>query len=159
VSAEPRVGMPDAYFHARYARDLAADDPVARQVAARQLARLGDRLVAAPRPVQTSPWAHVPLADLFAEQGNRLRVRSDGTIETGHEPLHTTNGGRCVLIDPGAGRWWCRSCRQSGDAATYVAAVLGGTYLVAAGHLAARYGSAAGRSRRPQRTILEATVP
>src|SRR3712207_7913895 len=57
-------------------------------------------------------------------------VRS--TIETGHEPLHGSRSGRCVVISVDVGRWWCRSCRRSGDAATHLADVLGCSYAEAA---------------------------
>ena len=98
--------------------------------------------------VRPSPWCHVPLGDLFGAH-NTLYPRSNGLLECGHEPLHTSKGGRCVLVDPGAGRWWCRSCRQHGDAATFVMAVNGWAYTEAAGWLAAQYGRPAEHTAMP----------
>jgi hypothetical protein len=124
-----------------YGRRLGSDDPVIREAARRQLARLGRSQTPPTRaPGRRSHWAHVPLDVLFSAQGNRLRTRSDGKVETGHEPMHGSRSGRCVLLDPSTGRWWCRSCGRSGDAATYVMMVLGCTYSVAAAWLSGRYG-------------------
>ena len=124
----------------RYRRDLRSEDPVVRTVAGRQLARLRWRPVRPPSPPRPSRWAHVPLADLFAEQGNRLHRRGDGRIESGHEPIHGSRSGRCVLIDPLLGRWWCRSCRRGGDAAGLVMDIHGCGYRQAAARLAAQHG-------------------
>src|SRR5438067_304495 len=68
----------------------------------------------------SSRWTNIPLIELFAEQGNRIRERSDGRLESGHEPFHSSRSGRCVLIDKTAGIWFCRSCRHGGDAATLI---------------------------------------
>ena len=75
-----------------------------------------------PRKVPLAPptdsihlWL-VDLATLFAEAGNRVRERSNGTLETGHEPHHHSKSGTCVLIVPATGRWFCRSCQRAGDA-------------------------------------------
>jgi hypothetical protein len=142
---------------------LAGADPVAREVAARQLARLrssGRR--GSPRSTP-SRWRHVPLAELFAEQANRVHHRSDGMLESGHEPVHASRSGRCVLIDPGLGRWWCRSCRKSGDAARLVMELRGCSYAPAAAWLAGRYGPPPGRpgraKARRRRFALEAVLP
>ena len=145
----------------RYTAALSSTDPLTRAVAARQLARLGlSPARSGPRSAR-SPWAHVPLADLFVEQGNRIHRRSDGLTECGHEPIHGSNSGRCVLLDLDRGRWWCRSCRQLGDAPAYLAAVHGCRYRDAAELLAGRFGRAAGRpgSGRRRRRLLEAVLP
>ncbi|MBI3977163.1 MAG: hypothetical protein HY331_03150 [Chloroflexi bacterium] len=139
---------------ARYRAAAHDDDPAVRAVARRQLVRL----IHVPTPAATderpayppSRWVHVPLADLFAAQGNRLYMRGD-RIETGHEPLHSSKSGRCVWIDPTAGRWWCRSCRRRGDAITYIQELHGSTYTGAAQWLTERYGPPAGESRRTPR--------
>ena len=138
----------------RYRRALGSQDPAVREMAARQLARLGKR-PAGPSSGRPSPWAHVPLADVFAEAGNRLHSRPQGTIETGHEPIHGSRSGRCVVISVDQGRWWCQSCRRSGDAAAYLADVLGCSYAEAAARLAERFGAPTGR-RAWRRRALEA---
>src|SRR3712207_1181172 len=71
-------------------------DPLIRAVAQRQLAAL--------RPAQRSSvgcrtaWLHVPLASLFEQAGNVLHARSNGTIVCGHEPVHGSRSGRCLVI-------------------------------------------------------------
>ena len=146
----------------RYRDDLAREDPIKREIARRQIARLSPSAPVGARPVTgPSRWAHVPLVDLFAEQGNRVRRRADGRLECGHEPIHGSTSGGCVLLDPARGRWWCRSCRQSGDAPAYLAGVHGCRYRDAAELLAGRFGRAAGRpgSGRRRRRLLEAVLP
>ena len=126
---------------ARYEADRAhSSDPIRAAVATRQLARL--QRGHAPRRAKTaaSLWAHVPLAALFAEAGNRLFGHTGGMTECGHEPLHSSKSGRCVLIDPSTGRWWCRSCRRAGDAATLVMDLRGCQYPAAVAWLVERFG-------------------
>ncbi len=134
-----------------------SDDPLAREVARRQHARL--RAASQPPPMRTwapSRWAHVPLHQLFAEAGCIVYRRSSGWLETGH-PAHASKSGRCLAADPTTGRWWCRSCRRSGDAATFVQDLYGWTYRQAAQYLAERYGPPAGTVlRRAPRRVLEA---
>src|SRR5438045_2931931 len=92
----------------RYKDTLSTNDPVAREVARRQLERLTTRSAGRSRAVaRPSRWAHVGLGELFAAYGNQLRRRPDGKIQTGHEPLHSSRSGRCVVIDETFGRWWC----------------------------------------------------
>ena len=138
----------------RYRTERASPNPTTQEVARRQLVRLmrGHRPAndAAPQP---SPWAHVPLTDLFAEQGNRVHHRNDGRLESGHEPVHASKSGRCVLIDPTAGRWWCRSCHTSGDAAGLVMSLHGWPYGQAAAWLALRYDRPARPSPRRRRRV------
>lgn len=86
-----------------------------------------------------SRWRHVPLADLFAEQGNVLHDHGE-TIKTSHEPVHGSKSGTCVAIWPKDGRWWCSSCRQSGDAATYVMQIEGIDYRRAETRLIEQFG-------------------
>jgi DNA primase len=78
-----------------------------------------------------------------------MHQRSDGLVECGHEPFHTSKSGHCVLINASAGSWWCRSCRQSGDAAAFVMAINGWPYAQAADWLAARYGRPARHTALP----------
>jgi len=110
-----------------------------QQVAMRQLARLALR--GSSRTTQTAGrWGHVPITDLFVEAGNRLYPRTSGQVETGHEPVHTSKSGRCVLIDPAAGRWWCRSCRTGGDASGLLMSLHGRNYQQATVYLIEHYG-------------------
>jgi hypothetical protein len=107
----------------------------------------------APRP---SRWAHVPLADLFAEY-NTIHQRGDGLLECGHEPFHTSKSGHCVLINAATGLWWCRSCRQSGDAAAFVMATQGWSYSQTAQWLEEKYGDlrpAQAHRRRSRRSPI-----
>ncbi|MCC6381723.1 MAG: hypothetical protein IT304_04400 [Dehalococcoidia bacterium] len=103
---------------ARYHRLARSDDPDQRALAERQLIRLEPR---SRSPRASSSWRHVPLADLFAEL-NEIHTRGDDRLETGHEPVHTSRSGRCVVVDPALGLWYCRSCRRGGDAASFLAA-------------------------------------
>ncbi len=132
----------------RYTEAVRSCDPVRREVARRQLARLQT-----PRRTHTdaaaSVWGHVPLAALFQEAGNVLRPRAAGRVETGHEPFHGSRSGRCVTISPETGLWWCRACRQGGDAVTFVQQWKGWRYSAAAAWLVARFGRPAhGRGPR-----------
>jgi hypothetical protein len=119
---------------------------IAAIVAARQHQRLvqalGRRWHSSETTAQPSSWRHVPLDELFGAH-NTLYPRGNGLLESGHEPLHTSKGGRCVLVDTTAGRWWCRSCRQHGDAATFVMAINGWPHSEATRWLAAQYGQPA----------------
>ena len=140
--------------HTHY-KALADDpDPLVRAVAQRQLARLG-RLTHSGRDAAAtsapSRWRHVPLVELFEQAGNTVVARSGGRFESGHEPLHRSKSGRCVLIDPSPGRWWCRSCRQGGDAIALVVALRSWTYGRAACWLTSRYGPPASSSPSAQR--------
>lgn len=128
-------------------------DPLRRRVAQQQLTRLGR---ASCPPSTTAPdrrpsrWAHAPLARLFEEQGNRIYARG-GRLESGHEPMHGSKSGRCVLIDAARGRWYCRSCRQSGDAATFIMRWRGWPYRRTAAWLVTHYGLPPDRAPRHRR--------
>lgn len=87
-----------------------------------------------------SPWAYIPLHRLMMAEGNVLRARPNGRIETGHEPLHSSVSGRCLLLNKATGRWHCRSCNRVGDAATWVLDQRGYSYRHAAAWLLARFG-------------------
>jgi DNA primase len=63
-------------------------------------------------------------------------------VETGHEPLHHSKSGRCVVINATEGTWYCRSCRKGGDAASFLMQHRGATYKVAVAYLRDRYGTA-----------------
>jgi hypothetical protein len=88
--------------------------------------------------VRPSPWSHVPLPDLVGAY-NELYERDGGLVESAHEPMHGSKSGRCLLIDTQTGRWWCRSCRQAGDAAAFVMATQGWSYSQTAQWLEEKY--------------------
>ena len=135
----------------RYAAEARGDDPNRSEVARRQLARLGAGATPPAGERAPSRWAHIPLSELFAQAGNTVRVRPDGSAECGHEPFHASRSGRCVCLDEVAGRWYCRSCRRGGDAATLVMDLHGWPYPRAAAWLDERYGAPNGRTSRPRR--------
>ena len=129
-----------ARYHARV--DDFTLDAGARAVARAQLERLDRprRPTVTDGARQPSRWVHVPLAELFAEAGNTITARANGTLESGHEPVHSSRSGRCLVIWPASGRWYCRSCRATGDAVTLVMAMYGWRYPQAAAWLEDRYG-------------------
>jgi hypothetical protein len=142
----------------RRAEKLAASpDPTDREVGARLLGqrpahgpghsvRAGHQdLEPAHRP---SRWQHVDLADLLASFGNQVQVAAD-RLKSGHEPLHHSRSGTCLIAWLAAGRWWCSSCHRSGDAAGYVMTALGITYAEAAAWLTDRYGPSPDGMARP----------
>lgn len=140
-------------------RAATATDPVARATARRQLAALERTTSGRPaeQPAKLSRWAHVPLAALFEQAGNRIYERSNGRFECGHEPAHGSKSGRCVLIDPALGRWYCRSCRCGGDAVAALMSLRGWVYRQAAEWLAAQFGPPAAAAARPatrRRTLV-----
>jgi hypothetical protein len=142
-------------FAARY---VTPTDTLTAEVARRQQAKL--RAAQAPRTTAPhwtpSRWLHVPLVELFADAGCRVYIRSNGRLETTH-PTHASKSGRCLEADPTAGRWWCRSCRRSGDAATWLQDLHGWRYPEAAAWLLAQYGPPAGSTPRPsRRPVIEA---
>jgi hypothetical protein len=143
----------------QYADELSSSDPFRRAVAERQLARLRRSCPGPGAASRRSAWAHVPLAELFAEQGNYIYPGGDTRADTGHEPFHRSLSGRCVLLDPAAGRWWCRSCGRGGDAARFVTELRGCSHAEAAAWLAERFGppnTKAGRWR--PRRLFETVV-
>lgn len=146
-----------ALLRRRYEALLSNDDPAVRALAAHQLARLdqADQAPAVDASAVMNPWAHVPLAELFTAQGNRLYRRGSG-FETGHEPAHGSKSGRCVRIDPGRAIWFCSSCSTGGTALTYAAAVHGGDLRQAARWLVDTYGepTSPARPRKPRRERL-----
>jgi hypothetical protein len=116
-----------------------------RQLLARAQQQSSTAVGAERRP---SRWSHVPLAELIGEH-NHVYERGGAHLETGHEPIHGSRSGRCVLVDTGTGRWYCRSCGRSGDAAGWVMVVQDLSYAQAAAYLAERYGPpAGGRGKR-----------
>jgi hypothetical protein len=128
----------------RRIKDLAAStDPLDREVGRRLAGRL-------PTPAHSMPqvdvasripsrWAHVDLADLLIHLGNPIQVVGD-RLKAGHEPMHGSRSGSCLVAWPAEGRWWCSSCGRAGDAVSLVMQAHGVTYGQAADFLAGRYG-------------------
>lgn len=95
---------------------------------------------ATPSEGRKSRWRHVPLGELFATYGNTAGG-DDEVLKTGHEPIHDSKSGACVVAWPESGRWWCSSCRVSGDAASYLMAAESIDYPEAAKRLTEQYGA------------------
>jgi len=122
-----------------YQRLLTSADPAERAVAAHQLTRLSPR--AQPRgPSTRLQWPPEALAAVFASAGNTPVYRADGSFRCGHEPVHGSRSGACLVGWPATGRWWCSSCRQGGDLVRAVQSLEGCRYAVAVARLYERYG-------------------
>ena len=121
--------MPDRHATDRYTAMLAGHDPVARQVAVRQL-RVLECSRRRPRRIESDvsdePTDGTLLARIEAAVGP-LRDRGNGDAE-GPCAWHGSRGGRCLLVFAGGRRWRCRDCRRGGDVAAWVAALEGVTY-------------------------------
>jgi hypothetical protein len=121
----------------------ASADPLDREVARRLAGQLPRAKARTPESAgdarPRSRWAHVDLTDLFAHFGNPVRLAGE-RLKSGHEPVHGSRSGTCVVAWPETGRWWCSSCGRSGDAAGLVMLALGVKYPAAAEWLTARYG-------------------
>ena len=145
--------LPDA-ARRRIEALAASSDPIDREVA-RRLAGQLPRASLHPQGVSDdarsrSRWAHVDLADLFAHVGNAVQAVGE-RLKSGHEPVHGSRSGTCVVAWPATGRWWCSSCGTSGDAASVVMAALGLKYPASAAWLTARYGPPADAGTEPSR--------
>lgn len=119
----------------------ASSDPVDREVARRLAGQLPRAQVVRPADDtrRRSRWAHADLADLFAHFDNPVHAAGE-RLKSGHEPVHGSRSGTCVVAWPATGRWWCSSCGRAGDAAGFVMAALGVKYPAAAEWLTTRYG-------------------
>src|SRR4051812_1963488 len=122
------VMMPDA-VRQRIEALAASSNPLDREVARRLAGRLpttrpatGTASVGTARP--PSPWAHVDFTDLLVHFGNGVQTVGEH-LKAGHEPIHGSRSGLCLVAWPITGRWWCSSCGRSGDAAAFVMEALG----------------------------------
>jgi hypothetical protein len=79
------------------------------------------------------------MADLLRHFGNPVHHAGE-RLKAAHQPVHGSRSGACVVVWPTAGRWWCSSCRTSGDAVIFVMQALGLAHPAAAAWLAERYG-------------------
>jgi CHC2 zinc finger len=139
-----------------YCDNSGADDSAAHDEArlATIRARLERELEAAQRhsgarTYRPSRWVHVPLRTLIGAH-NTVQRKAAGKYVCGHEPLHRSRSGQCLVIWADEGRWWCSSCHRSGDAASWVMQVQGVTYPQAAAYLCERFGPPAGQSAAPR---------
>lgn len=87
-----------------------------------------------------SRWSYVPIAALLAAAGNLVIERANGTAVSGHEPVHDSESGTCLVVWPSEGRWWCSSCRQGGDGVALVMGLYGWPYARARVWLGERFG-------------------
>jgi hypothetical protein len=88
-----------------------------------------------------SRWAYVPVLELIAEDNPRLIQKGPEKYVTGHEPLHRSRSGQCLVVWVDAGRWWCSSCGKRCDAVTWVMQTQDLTFPGATAQLTARYGA------------------
>jgi DNA primase len=93
-----------------------------------------------PREPHPSTWAHVDLAELLAAAGNQVAQRRNGSLVSGHEPVHASRSGSCLVVWPESGRWWCSSCRQGGDAISLLMGLEGKTFPQARIAIVRRFG-------------------
>jgi hypothetical protein len=116
-------------------------DPLVLAVARFQLDRLGHTpsAPATQSGLHTARWGFALIA-LFEQAGNTVHTRSSGDADSGHEPLHHSKSGACVWITSAAGRWYCRSCKRSGDAIAFVREVNGWSYRHACISLLEQFG-------------------
>jgi hypothetical protein len=132
---------------ARY-QEMLADgvDPEQRRVAEARLRKIAEELerreTRVPAQHRGNRWPHVPILELFREFGATLREKPDKTCVGDHPWRHGSKSGTCVIIWPDEGRWLCRSCKASGDAAALVADYRGCSYSDACRWLEARFGPA-----------------
>src|SRR5688572_28590594 len=86
-------------LYRKQATDEQLDAPT-RAVAREQLARLNRTRPGAAGNTDRRPsrWAHVPLDALLAQAGNAVTRRANGTLVSGHEPMHPSRSGRCLVI-------------------------------------------------------------
>ncbi len=137
----------------RYAAMRTSPDPAVRRLAEAQLARLQrPQHVVTDRP---APWGAAVVVALFERLGNTVHARRGGFSDTGHEPVHGSKSGRCVLIFP-EGRWWCRSCRKAGSVIDLALLLRGCPYRQAVAWLTTQYGPPAtsNPTRQPRRGVI-----
>jgi hypothetical protein len=148
--------MRDDGLRARYWATLRSEDAAERAVAAellRRLDRAAGQIVAQSRH-RTTTWGHVGGADLLAHLGASGAADRGTRVQGGHDWAHGSRSGACLVLWPTEGRWWCSSCRRTGDVVALVRDALGLGYDAAVTWLVARYGPPTGglsRRRRPPR--------
>jgi hypothetical protein len=121
-----------AKLRAHYAALLTSADAAQRELAMVQLRRLNrqrDQATRLPEPAQRC-MSSLDLAGLVESVVGPLRRRSNGTL-CGPCAWHSSKSGTCLVIWPSEGRWWCSSCRRSGDALAWLMLTSGLSYTEA----------------------------
>ncbi len=136
-------------LEARYRTLALSQDAPTRRLAVAQLARL--QRSGLPTPEADGPTR--ALRDLVEQTVGPLHQRPGGDLE-GPCPWHASRSGRCLVIFAGGARWWCRSCRRGGDAATWLASVEG----VGLNEARRRLGLPIRTTRRRRRPLLRREV-
>jgi putative DNA primase/helicase len=62
-------------------------------------------------------WKHVDILLLFREAGVDLTPGKDDVYRGSHTYRHSSRSGKSLVVWPKAARWYCSSCKVSGDAA------------------------------------------
>lgn len=142
----------------RYEAESQSDDLLTRLVATEQLRRLNKGARAARRathPItsrvaaEPARWAFA-LETIITASGNPpQRWRRDGSYDCGHEPRHQSVSARCLWVQPSVGRWWCRSCLESGDALSWLMLECCCAFPVAYAELLSRFGPPFREERDP----------
>ncbi len=116
--------MPLAPLAEQYRKMLSSSDLATRDLAREQLRRL-----AGAAKQSTSPQEHTANPDdrligaIEAVVGPTTS-RSDGR-RVGPCPWHGSRTGECLVVWPAEGRWWCSSCKRSGDLVQWTALIDG----------------------------------
>lgn len=141
---------------AAYARDFYDPDPRTRALVTAQLTLLRRATTAPPdaSKVPTSPSPHGQLIALVEEAVGPLLEQSNGNRE-GPCPWHTSRSGTCLIVFADGDRWWCRSCRRSGDAVAWLALTEGISFADAR----RRLGMPSRRRGMRRRPTLSVEVP
>lgn len=92
---------------------------------------------------QTAPL----LARIFADAGNTLKGTASGFV-CGHEPVHASKSGTCVVIDATKSNWFCRSCEKGGDIIAAMMSPRGMSREEAKAYLASTFGETPPDSRQ-----------
>src|SRR5207247_1189007 len=87
-----------------------------------------------------SRWGHCDLPALIRERGIELQPRGDDRLVGGHGAKHPSKSGLCLVVWAAEGRYWCSSCRESGDAVSWLMNWEGWSYAQAADELRKRFG-------------------
>jgi hypothetical protein len=104
---------------AHYTDMLASPEPARRQLAQEQLRRLAGAAHRQGDTTQPPTPDDRLLASISATVGP-LAARQNGT-HVGSCPWHSSRSGACLVVWPAEGRWWCSSCKRSGDLVAWVA--------------------------------------
>jgi hypothetical protein len=99
-------------------------------------------------------WPNVPLAELIQEAGCTLHDRGNGTLVGDHDAKHSSKSGNCLVVWPAEGRYYCSSCKESGDAPAWLSSVEGITYREACRRLVSQYGLPPGMPNQHREVVV-----